>query len=455
MIDGPEIVNDSAANRLRSGCHSAKSLAHLWDHRVVVFLTVCVGSDPATESDLVVKWQQTLAFMQDRPYLQVPASIVTLVPTKLADRPFADRGVPDFRIAAEQRTLNAMAEEVRRLDDEATRIRWSFVPAVGSFSTLMTSIFVHAGLMHLLGNMAFLFATGPVVEDAFGRPLFAALYFVGGIAATVGYAMRHSDSVIPMMGASGAIAAVMGAYLVRFLGSRIEFIWIPIIFLPRLHMRFFIPAFVVLPLWLLAQFAAVPFEGESGGVAVTAHITGFLYGVVFALTVKFTKALMTKQPQPAIADALRREVDLAFEAKDDHALDAAATRLLGRLIDEKRDDAARNLIQDLAGAGIEKVLPLFLSRAAVYAEKRGDRRVAVGLYRKLSVLDPSGPRSLSSLMKLGSLLKSEGDISGAREALLRARAHRACTPECIRKIDAALGQVDAGTGDLAEETPWT
>ncbi|HYM59488.1 MAG TPA: rhomboid family intramembrane serine protease [Thermoanaerobaculia bacterium] len=484
------------------GCDRAVIQRHAWISygiialNVIVFLTVCLGSDPAAESDLITKWQSTIAYMQDRAYLRAPATIVTLLPKKLADRPVDTRtGIPDWRIAAEQETLDSMAEEVRTLYDDAPRVRWSFIPALGSFSTLLTSIFVHAGLLHLLGNMFFFFATAPVVEDAFGRPLFVALYLIGGILATLSYAVRHADSVIPLMGASGAIAAVMGAFLVRFLMSRIELIWIPIIFLWRLHVRFFVPAFVILPLWLLLQFAAFPFEGESGGVAVTAHIAGFVFGVVFALVVRIARIeeklehpAVDKQTsslgeprlaaaraaradgdkagarsavsdllrkQPANTEALRLAVDLAFEERDDRALDSLASRLLGRLIDEKQEEEAKNLIHDLAGVGSDRPLPLFLSRAAMHAEKWGDRRWAVTLYRRLVSVDANGPRAVSSLVKLGTLLRREGDLSGAREAFLRARSHQACTEEWITRINAGLRDLGEDSGGFAGETPWS
>ncbi len=158
--------------------------------------------------------------------------------------------------------------------------------------------------------------------------------------------------------------------------------------------------------------------------------------------------------QPANTEALRVAVDLAFEEKDDRALDSLAARLLGRLVEEKQEEEARNLIHDLAGVGSDRPLPLFLAPAAMLVEKWGDRRWAVTLYRRLTSVDANGPRAVSSLVKLGTLLRREGDLSGAREALLRARSHQACTEEWMPKINAGLRELGDAGATLAGESPW-
>ena len=123
--------------------------------------------------------------------------------------------------------------------------------------------------------------SGPFVEDVFGRPLFALLYFGGGLASTLVQASRDADSVIPQVGASGAIATVMGAYLVRFATSKIQFLFIPFWFRPMWTFRFWLPAFVVLPIWFAQQLLGLGKEVESG-VGFSAHVAGFVAGLAFA-----------------------------------------------------------------------------------------------------------------------------------------------------------------------------
>src|ERR1051326_5071858 len=194
----------------------------------------------------------------------------------------------DADVGAEQHELDGMAGELTKVYHALPRIRFAFIPAEGQTYTIVTAMFLHTGFMHLLGNMLFFFVTGPFIEDVFGRPMFFFLYFSGGGVATAWYASKHPDSTIPLIGASGAIAAVMGAYFVRFVRSKLEFLFMPFpLFRPTLHFRFFMPAFVVLPLWFVQQFFLSNTAEQSGaGVAFSAHVGGFVYGFAVALVLK-------------------------------------------------------------------------------------------------------------------------------------------------------------------------
>ena len=144
-------------------------------------------------------------------------------------------------------------------------------------SHLITSMFLHGGWMHLIGNMWFLWIFGNNVEDSMGRLRFAAFYLLTGLAAALGQVVADPDSIIPMVGASGAISGVMGAYLILYPRVKV-YALIPIfIFFTSIAL----PAWAMLGYWFLIQLVSGLFaDGEMGGVAFWAHIGGFIAGVV-------------------------------------------------------------------------------------------------------------------------------------------------------------------------------
>jgi len=299
-------------------------------------------------------------------------------------------------------------------------------------------MFIHAGLLHLLGNLLFFFVSGPFIEDVFGRPLFAFLYVSGGIAASLTYAIQHPTGTVPLVGASGAIAAVMGAYLVRFLKSKVEFLFISFVVTPK---RFFMPAFVVLPMWFMQQ--VMEMRGETGSaVAFSAHVGGFIWGVAIALIVKLT-SFEEKFVNPVVEKETTWKMDekvaTAIAAGDTAAYDSYVTDLLNRYLAAKQNDQASELIRDVT-SDASASLPKFLPRAAAFAERSGDRDLALQLHERIVTADAN---AIGSLVKIGALLRIQGDTKGARETLLRARAHPACTAEWAPAIDAKLAQLDA------------
>jgi membrane associated rhomboid family serine protease len=142
---------------------------------------------------------------------------------------------------------------------------------------IFTSMFLHGGWMHLLGNMWFLWLFGNNVEDSMGRGRFIAFYLLSGIGAAAAQILADPDSIVPMVGASGAISGVMGAYVVLYPRARV-FTLVPLGFFIT---SFALPAWVMLGYWMLLQVVGglgAPTEG--GGVAFWAHVGGFVAGVV-------------------------------------------------------------------------------------------------------------------------------------------------------------------------------
>ncbi len=156
---------------------------------------------------------------------------------------------------------------------------FGLVPERFSWVNVLTSMFLHGGWLHLTGNMLFLWVFGDNVEDILGHGRFLLFYVLCGVAAALGQYAVNPDSRVPMVGASGAIAGVMGAYLVKFPHSRIVMIgWFLFVF------TFELPAYVVLMYWFVVQlFSGIGSIADAaahrGGVAFMAHAAGFLAGV--------------------------------------------------------------------------------------------------------------------------------------------------------------------------------
>ncbi|WP_295045549.1 rhomboid family intramembrane serine protease [uncultured Paracoccus sp.] len=145
---------------------------------------------------------------------------------------------------------------------------------------LGTHMFLHGGIMHLAGNMLFLWIFGDNMEEQLGRWGFLAFYLAAGLAAAMAQIAAEPFSPVPMVGASGAIAGVMGGYLLLFPRAKVDILAIFIVFFKV----FTLPAWVVLGVWLAIQvFGGYATPGEGGGVAYWAHAGGFVAGAVLAL----------------------------------------------------------------------------------------------------------------------------------------------------------------------------
>ena len=144
---------------------------------------------------------------------------------------------------------------------------------INPYLTIFTSMFMHGSWMHLIGNMVFLWIFGDNIEDSMGHKKFIVFYFVSGICAALLQAIIDPSSDIPMIGASGAIAGVLGSYLVLHPKANVNVLFWLFIFITVIK----VPAFIVLSLWIISQFFSASI-GSEGGVAYYAHIGGFIGG---------------------------------------------------------------------------------------------------------------------------------------------------------------------------------
>ena len=180
--------------------------------------------------------------------------------------------------------INGLVFVQELLGGEAFVLRWAAVPAniVGGhhWITVLTAMFMHGSWLHIIGNMVFLWAFGPEIEDAMNPLRYVAFYLVGGLVAMLAQVIADPHSTVPNLGASGAIAAVMGAFIVTYPGDRIKSLLFIFIFVKVT----FIPAALLIGVWFLTQLvhAGQVAQTQTGGVAYLAHVGGFIFGALTA-----------------------------------------------------------------------------------------------------------------------------------------------------------------------------
>ena len=185
--------------------------------------------------------------------------------------------------------LNVVFFLVEMSGGEAFIQRWAFVPRrfladpAGDFATLFTAMFMHAGWLHLLGNMLYLWIFGDNVEDRFGHAKFVIFYLICGVAATFAQLAFSADSAVPNLGASGAVAGVLGAYLLLYPKGQVRVMMgrgvVPA------------PALVVIGLWFALQLfsgigSVASNVDDGGGVAYMAHVGGFVMGFLLTFVLR-------------------------------------------------------------------------------------------------------------------------------------------------------------------------
>lgn len=227
--------------------------------------------------------------------------------------------------------------------------------------TFLTYQFLHGDIWHLLGNMLFLWVVGCLLEDSWGKIPFLVFYLLGGAFAGLAHCLQDLSSSIPLIGASGAIAAAMGAFAIRHFFTRIKFFYFFIFLFRPFWGTFHLPAYVFLPFWFIEQLvlrSLSNFVGASG-VAYMAHIAGFAGGVTVALFFKFSgfedKVIAPRVQNKQIDAGVLK--DPRFEEACDYLENGKieqAKSLFSQLMNERPSDM--DLLQDISTMYMEKGL---------------------------------------------------------------------------------------------------
>jgi membrane associated rhomboid family serine protease len=265
-----------------------------------------------------------------------------------------------------------------------------------------TAAFLHVGWMHLLGNMLFLFAVAFSLEDLWGRSVFLSFYLVAAFAACL--PMLISPATVPSFGASGAVSAVMGAFLIRLYKTKIKVFWLSI---PYMFTLLFakvkpfgvvnIPAYVFLPFFFVTQalhWWSVSKNHQQSGVAYSVHVAGFLFGALFALALKWSKLeerVLNPKIESKISFSGSTDVTTAMELIDQGELAQAERKLQTALARNPEDiDAIMGLIHVHQQTGDTHSLNSLYGRVIRYHLAHGDKEAALYAYDALLTAAPEG-----------------------------------------------------------------
>lgn len=430
---------------------------------------------------------RALEYLVEHPYLAPPppsSMLLEQVPPAAGNMLAAARadGPPPFTdVEAEQRELDARYADFDRAIGEARVFRYGFVPRLRNWPALLTSMFVHGGWIHLLGNLWILWLCGCNLEDRWGRPVFAGVYLTAGLGAALLHLFVLPQSPSPLIGASGAIAGAMGGFLVVFFYTRIRFAYFFLPF-PGAMGTFKAPAYLMLPLWLgWEMVSAAAFTGS--GVAHWGHVGGFAVGFAAALGLRLTGAegkldaaveatvtttedarilaatehLDRREPQqalPLLREVLRERPDdigalltlsrAAADLRDDALHAEAYTKLIERHWATGEVGAALALFEEPKPPGVEARMPraLGLRVARHWAASRQAARAAAACerLRRDGLVDETAVRAavLEATVRQGM-----GDLAGARALLDAARESPFSTLEIDQMIEAQATKLRA------------
>jgi membrane associated rhomboid family serine protease len=408
----------------------------------LALVVLVAATDESTVEKRVV---ELVGFVRSHPYLEVSPAAADLLSQRTLDRLATAR---ERSLAAELPPMDEFEDARRALDEQEAAVfaairelpshRWGFVPREPWSVTFLTSFFLHAGWMHLLGNMLFLWITSPFVEDRLGRPAFAAFYLAAGLAGNAAHWMRYPGADIPLVGASGAVAGMMGAFVVFFARSRIRFLVLPLPIVVAL------PVLVVMPIWLAEQMWLSRYS-DGSNVAFGAHVGGFVFGLAVAGFLQLTRPV-----EPALARAAsgdeggdRDALEEAIASGELRAIETAGGRLLDRLR-HVEGSAAAELAQDLR-TRLGPPLPLRLWSSCAAALERHDPEAAIAMYEDVVRAAPADAPALRAHVRRGELYRRMGRAADARRALEQALAHAACTAGVRDTVERSLAGLASPT----------
>jgi membrane associated rhomboid family serine protease len=367
-----------------------------------------------------------------------------------------------------QREMDSLEQQFDELEHESILARYAFVPAHPQPISFVTANFLHGGWMHIIGNMWFLWLAGAILEDTWGRIIYPVVYLLSGAMALEFHAWANPGSLAATLGASGAVAALMGAFLVRFPKTKVEMLWL-FGFGFRSY-RFYARAYWLLPLWLAMElFSGAIFGGSSGGVAHWAHVGGFVFGAVVAVGISYSglehvanqaiEAKVSWTAEPAIVQATEKmdqgNLDEAISILQTHTASNTASidavTLLTQLYWRKNDipkyheaiiklcrlhlkaqnaDAAWDDFGQFLNSGGERIPASTWLELCRAAEGQQNFERAVEEYDKLARAYPTERQSLLALMAAGRL--SLKKLNRPAEAL---RFYQAAADSPVPHID--------------------
>jgi membrane associated rhomboid family serine protease len=338
-------------------------------------------------------------------------------------------------------------------------VRWGFTPEHPHALRLVTHIFMHAGWLHLIGNLFMLFLAGPPIEDRYGRPLFALFFLLSGSFSALFYGLLTHHPELPLVGASGAIAGVLGAFLIRFWSSRIRFFYLFFLGFRVSSGTFDAPAYLMLPLWFageLLQGWLAHSQGLAGGVAYWAHVGGFLFGAGVALAIRqlhLEERYLHSAIEAKVTFATGNPVlEVALQAREQGDAARAYELLQEEVARHPEDPDVGLAFWDAAAAcqRAEESAPAFAALIRRVA-RGGDLVLAARYWVEMTALVPTALCDPQTLLRVFPILRSQEPREQQIQALRHAVDPRQATQSAgvaMRVVELAR-EVDPPTALLA------
>ncbi|MBI2571475.1 MAG: rhomboid family intramembrane serine protease [Candidatus Schekmanbacteria bacterium] len=421
----------------------------------VLAFVVLAAMRSGVERGLLSQQREIVAYWQRHPEVELPDDVARYLPRgAFANAPSRSAAAPSAGsaqgTAGDERVL---AEMIRNYRDKLSRHPFQhlgFVPARPSPMAIITSMFVHGGLLHLLGNLLFFYITAPFLEDAYGRAAFAVLYGTAGIGGLLLHWLAYADSEIPLVGASGAIAGLMGAFAVRFARRRLKMLyWIFLFF----RGTFFAPAWIVFPVWGVLELLSALLIGTQSGVGHLVHVGGFAVGLGGAYALQATKFEEKYVAPVAIAAADWQVNPVVTEARfllESGRPDRARQILNAALAVTPADlDVHHALWDAYVRLGEANDGAKHLQKVIEHELSSGSIDVAVELWRELSAATGNDGPPVLRWRLASALLESAPTFS--RDLLRRLAADSEAGPLAAK----AAGKLAALAADEGERAHWS
>jgi membrane associated rhomboid family serine protease len=437
-----------------------------------------------------------------RPYLKMSPGFLQLVDEITRERMEAahrthrvpDGTPPAWERRLQQERFEALEDAVTVAAQRSPLLEYGFLPKQAAPLAVLAPMLLHLSWLHLILNLAIFYLTAPFLEDAFGRVLFALIYLTSGLAGMAIHTLGSGKGSGVLLGASAAIAGVMGAFVLRLGMSRIHFLWVPV---PRFECRFSVPAFLTLPLWVAAQAWLSIHSAPTAGADLLGQAGGFGCGALLAIFIMATgvekrrinpsiesevaweqnrelvdavEAGMRGQPivarlvtarvlekEPGNIDAWRYAYEVCLQTADWAGAGDTATSLLDLYIQKGERLMAKALIEEASAYFLADATPRFCRLAGAYLEKEHHWEKAMAFYEASLAKDPGGMGGLRALLRLGEIQRELGNPWAARDYIDRARSHPDYADQWREVIDESQREIERafprGVPEMSRLTP--